>query len=281
MEVAKVLGEWQAVFRQGKLQLSNHIEGLQDLPNRLTAALLGVFHFHMCTDSRWVSVGNSCSSLLASLALGLDHLVAACMASPPKGTAMFYLKGYMAKFSQDARLDGTVAAMASPVADRVLLSLLKDDRLAKRMDKVQAAMTQELAKVQGTPGHIFDLALEASGIQGLIAAGLRTKVCLVAQASVAFMCRRLAPAQELPWCLLSGDVQGNINELALAPAPTDGTAYTIWKLLQEGWDRDQLVAAINLMGEVRWSTTVVEQAHGSAAMVHRHHKHYSSEMMVR
>ena len=77
-------------------------------------------------------MGNSCSSLLASLALGLDELVAGCLKSPPKGSTRYYLQGFKSRFTQDARLYATVAAMASPVADRVLLSLLKDDRLAKR-----------------------------------------------------------------------------------------------------------------------------------------------------
>eukprot|EP00974_Lingulodinium_polyedra_P070808 6854475-Lingulodinium_polyedra.AAC.1 len=35
------------------------------------------------------------------------------------------------------------------------------------------------------------------------------------------------------------------------------------------------------MAEVRFSTTVLEQGHGSAAMVHRHHKDYSSETLVK
>ena len=142
---------------------------------------------------------------------------------------------------------------------------------------IEEHMAQEVHHICHLPLYVFDLCSAASGC-GLSGRKLRSKVILVAQASVAFMNRRLAPFQELPWSLASGDIVQNLNQLKEGPAPIDGTARKIWQLLQEQWDFGQIVAGVELMAEVHCSTTIVEQGHGSAALVHRQHRQYSRQM---
>ncbi len=50
-------------------------------------------------------------------------------------------------------------------------------------------------------------------------------------------------------------------------------------MLRIGFDRAALVAGITLFKEVSWSTTVVEQGHGSAASVHRTHRFYGPQTL--
>eukprot|EP00974_Lingulodinium_polyedra_P003933 370017-Lingulodinium_polyedra.AAC.1 len=63
-----------------------------------------------------------------------------------------------------------------------------------------------------------------------------------------------------------GDVDSNLAALSQAPEPKDGTAKKIWKFLREGWDRPQLIQGVQLLAQIRCSTTVVEQGHGSVVM---------------
>eukprot|EP00974_Lingulodinium_polyedra_P074557 7225347-Lingulodinium_polyedra.AAC.1 len=60
------------------------MEGKVGLTDELVELILGAYHFHTCTDSRWVSVGASCASLVAALCLGLDKLVEISLSAPPK-----------------------------------------------------------------------------------------------------------------------------------------------------------------------------------------------------
>ena len=88
----------------------------------ISAALLALWHFQKLSDSRWVSVGTSCSALVASLLTGLPSLLAELKAVP--NISDFYIGGA-------SRLDDTtcrfivVASLASYVSDIALAALSK------------------------------------------------------------------------------------------------------------------------------------------------------------
>ena len=117
--VATKLAEMQVVWQNGKLNVSETFQGTEGLIEQLTTLLLGAYHFHKCTDSRWVSLGASCSSLMAALCLGLDMHVHVCLADPPKGCTTYYLRGYK-QLNESARTYASIAALGSSVADRAL-----------------------------------------------------------------------------------------------------------------------------------------------------------------
>ena len=55
----------------------------------------------------------------------------------------------------------------------------------------------------------------------------------------------------------------------------DSCAHKVRLLLHKGFSRARLVSAVSLLREVPWSSVPVEQAHASAAVLHRYHPEYS------
>ena len=92
-DVAGQLAAMQVFWSNGKLQISEHMQGTKGLLEKLATCILSVMRFKKCTDSRWVSVGSSCASILAALAVGLDQLVSDALSSPP-GSTTYYLCGF-------------------------------------------------------------------------------------------------------------------------------------------------------------------------------------------
>eukprot|EP00974_Lingulodinium_polyedra_P019904 1923587-Lingulodinium_polyedra.AAC.1 len=102
--------------------------------------MLGVFQFTTFTTSRWISIGDSCRHLIGALSIGVSELVA--MIRKDKATSDYYIKG----FAQlpEALPYARVAAVAAHLCDHLLLAVMKDDRLALRVNELKDITAQEL-----------------------------------------------------------------------------------------------------------------------------------------
>jgi hypothetical protein len=98
----------------------------------------------------------------------------------------------------------------------------------------------------------------------------------------AFMYERIfSVVQDYPWKLLVGDASGNLDELARSEEPIrDSCTRKIRLPFSAGYNKEKLVEAISLLGEVPWSSVPVEQARASVAVLHRFHPGYSEEMLA-
>ena len=85
--------------------------------------------------------------------------------------------------------------------------------------------------------------------------------------------------EDLPWSLAIGDMDENLAGLQEEEDICDLTAHKIAQLLKLRCNYEQVKDAVALFRDVRWSTSGVEQAHGSAAVVHRHHS-YAPNMLA-
>jgi hypothetical protein len=112
------------------------------------------------------------------------------------------------------------------------------------------------------------------------APSLRSQCLEAAHVSVAFMARRFAVAKTAPWTLAVGDIDANLTALGEGVEPLDTTAAKIHQLVRLGYARDELIEGVQLIGQIRWSTTVVEQGHGSSAAIHRAHRFYGRAMLT-
>ena len=72
----------------------------------------------------------------------------------------------------------------------------------------------------------------------------------------------------------------NLEDLMHSEKPEEPASQSIWKLLNIGWPRDQLRRAVELLGEVSWTTLPSEQQHGTLAAVHRWHPEYNPATLV-
>ena len=113
--------------------------------NKVRTLMLGCMGFRKYTDSRWTTVGDSCRSLMASVALGLRSFFDSCHDDPK--CSKYYLAG--AKHLDDTVcLYAAVAAVSSVVSDTLLVEMMADDRLASRGAELTALANEELQWIQ-------------------------------------------------------------------------------------------------------------------------------------
>lgn len=273
--IAQELTELGLVWADGRLLVHRCAAGDPELVRRVSSALLGVFRFQRFTDSRWCSIGLSCRALVASLLLGLGRLVE--IVRDDKRTSDYYIHGF-AKLDQGALVYATVGGIVSHVADAFLVELLEDDRVAKRSDELEALLVEELEWVMGISFEVWGKL--ARLIPGYSSHLMRANCVRSAHIVQAFIFRRvLQKARGLPWSLARGDVAANLEVFRLQPEPQDVVSQKIHKLLAAGYQASSVAEGVRLLSEIQWCTTSVEQAHGSVAVVHRHHKQYGVDML--
>lgn len=126
--------------------------------------------------------------------------------------------------------------------------------------------------------EVWELLSSAAGVSPML---LRSRVVVAAHTSVAFITDRvLSEAKKPPWSLAEGDIKANRSELRKAPVPDEPTTAKIWNLLQMQYSEGDLIAALELMRDCGWSTTSVEQQHGSASIIHKFHSTYGQETLM-
>ena len=110
---------------------------------------------------------------------------------------------------------------------------------------------------------------------------LRSDCTDAADVSCAYAAKKfLRKVRQLPWSLAIGDMSGNLDTLAAGMEPGEQTASKIWKLLQLGCNRAELVDAVAMLRECRWSTVLAEQLHGTTAAIHKLHKELGEAVLT-
>ena len=120
-EWVEVLTSLQLRWQDGCLRVSPAWDGDPKLCELVSACLLHVFRFTVPTESRWVSMGQSCRTLCASLALGVDALVAHSLRQPK--ASEFYLGGFK-RLRPELRQLAAIIAVASYPSDAGLRNLV-------------------------------------------------------------------------------------------------------------------------------------------------------------
>lgn len=242
--------------------------------------LLGTKRF---SDSRWCGMAPCSRSLLASVEAGIDKLVGITLADDTAVGREKHLRGYM-KFTPAARTFATVCSIAGFVTDTLLYELMEDDRVGLRVVALKEILAEEVSWVESLPLPVWERLADALPDEY---DGERLRDACVRATHTAgsyITASYLAPAEKYPWRLARGDIDANLQELKDRPDGATGldeTTTKIYKLVKKGMvSRGALIAAIQLMLEIHWSTTAVEQAHGSAAVVHRFHPEYAGQTLA-
>ena len=89
----------------------------------------------------------------------------------------------------------------------------------------------------------------------------------------------LQPARSYPWKLLHGNRRDNLRELAKAEGLRDEVSVKIKQLVLAGYNEELLLDGLDRLADAKWTTTAVEQAHGSMAHVHRCHLTMEPKML--
>ena len=113
----------------------------------------------------------------------------------------------------------------------------------------------------------------AAVIDGVLGPSSRSLCLHAGHVSSAFFNRRvLVRARGYLSVLCRGDIDQKLDALLLRVDVHDDTTAKIQHLLKAGVSKQRIACALRLMGDMSWSTTVVEQGHGSVVVVHRTHR---------
>ena len=214
------------------LWVNSDFAAREDCHERVFSAILNVMKFRKATSSRWVTFGVSCRSLIAAQAVGLDGLVAQVRSDPK--CSDFYIHGY-SKLSTRIGQYCAATALASNVADSVILLLLEDDRVVPQLESLEQATREELTWLSDLSWYTWRRLASLSD-QNATGAALRTATIGSGLTIRAFLEQKLFKvARGYPWRLAIGDVGQNLSQLFLSQTPPrDQVTARIQKLLKAG-----------------------------------------------
>lgn len=276
-EVVDVLVSLELRWSGDRLEVCNRFEDDPHLMHMLSGALLHLWRFRKFCDSRWITVGVTCRTLVIGLLTGLHDTVRYIREETTASD--YYIHGF-ARLIESLREFISIVAFGSVVSDALLCCLLEDDRVAGRVDELEAALTEEVQWLLSLPGHVWGrvACVISDSYSGHT---LRSLVLLAAFRSLAFADKRiLREAKSFPWSPARGNVDENLRRLGAMPDQTESTTKKIQTLVRFGFNMQQLVDGVGRLRQVSWSTTTVEQCHGSASTLMKAHGDYGKKTLM-
>ena len=271
-EIIEEIVALRMCFRDGRLLVTEEAP-LDDILSRVVYVVTSLWRFRPFAASRWINVGTASRTFIGALLCGLADFVEVIVADPTQ--SKFTINGFR-RLSMEGKVFVCVAGLSSFPTDTVLRGLMRDNRvLAVHADlKVQAL---------GSVMYLTELSAATwsaiAPLCGISGEELRSKTLRAAHISMSFMEHRIwAELDRLPWRLMHGDLDANLDELMREDEePAEPTSAKIYRLLHLGWNRSELKAALRLCREVPWGTKVVEEIHASGSCVRKFHPEIATE----
>ena len=244
----------------------------------ISGALLGVYHFRPFSDSRWVTIGCNCRTLVASLLLGLPSLVAEIRDDPRSSD---YNIGQWDCLGKAELRFITMSSLVSYVSDAACALIFEDQRLARIAAAVKKEIRGELVWLESQPNHMWEAVSLVLHKDDMDAARLKSDVIAGAHISASyFFMKCMTQVAEYPWSLAGGDREKKLQVLKSGPQPTQATGAKIWWLLQAKFSPAQLNAGLDLLLDAPWATAATEQGHAMGALVKRMHHELGQHALV-
>ena len=273
-EFTELATDLQMRFEDGHLKIAEKWKHEAEVTEMVVTTLLHIWKFKKFSDSRWLSLGPSCRSVMAALMCGLKPYVTWLLARP--GNSRYYLGGFLDYYSKSvAELIGIVATSAF-VPDAALASMLDDDRLVHTVSALEADLVHEAEYVAGIAEPIWAFFGQVLGWEG---SSLRQAAISGSVISAGFILWRLRHLHEHPWTLCRGDLDKNLDELQEGPAPTEETALKVYNLVRMGYSRDAIKDGLRLLGNSSFSTTQVEEGHVFGSNIMQQHRMYGENTL--
>ena len=142
------LAERGVIYHNGMLFVSDLFQHDPSIYDFLYSSILSVWRFRKFTRGRWLTVGSSMRTLVASCLLGLRGIYKATVDDPK--VSLFNLNGF-SRLSESMLYFATVACVAPRAVEAVQVELLEDDRALVHFDALEAAALDELVWMDKLP----------------------------------------------------------------------------------------------------------------------------------
>ena len=130
----------------------------------LVTLLLSIWSFRKWSDSRWLSMGPSCRTLVAALSCGLRPFVSWILSRP--GVSRYFLGGFQDHYSTEVTELVGIVATSSFAADAALVSMLEDDRLVHTAAALHDDMRTEVEYIANIPDLMWSFLGAVLGREG-------------------------------------------------------------------------------------------------------------------
>ena len=274
-------GQWlgmlvklQVRFKDEKLYIAREYMYDADLPAVLTALMFKTWRLRKWSDSRWLSVGESCRTLLSACLLGLPHRVRFIIST---GRASKYFIGGMAEHLTPRVVHmACIVATSSFASDVVVGMLMKDDRLPRHLGEIDRAVKESILRTERIHPHVWAVLAAVAEIQPRT---LCNDAVEAAVTSGAYLSAKLREARRMPWALCRGDHALNLARLEAGAEPAELVSKKIWKALHVGMPRSIFLEGLRRMEQCCWTASAAEQAHRSASGLMRQHRQCGAETL--
>ncbi len=194
----------------------------------------------------------------------------------PPSESNYYLAGYLNMTPGIARML-VICACTGGVSEAPLAKLLEDDRLPRMLPDIDSCVQIERDRVLSVSVPILDM---FGSICDASASELLDQMSHAVAVQISYAEHRIREARQLPWSLISLDIEEKLLELKLGAKPIEPTSEKIWLLLQIGAPMDRLIAGVKLLGEMPWTSRTVEQGHVLSSALMQQHKMYTSDTLT-
>jgi len=266
------------VWRPGAQTLSVSVElaHSNDRFEKVAAVIVFFLSWRRFSVTRWGGVTSACQRLIRSYLIGLDYL---CMMVFNGGGSAYHLHGFK-RIGPEVRTLAAVGSLGMWPLDRFALELLEDDRLLLRAKTLMPRLEQDATKTTLISSATWEAVAECIAQPCFGAHDLRdtTIHCMFTGLGYIHM-HALRLLAEYPAKLTQGDVSEKIRELLRDEGVEEFNAKRLRTALLCGVPESEATRALLLLRDAPCTTGLHEKAHKPAALLHRQHKLYGSQLL--
>lgn len=208
---------------------------------------------------------------------GIDSLIGHVLGS--NHCSDYHISGWL-RVTDELRCFILVTAIASYIPDAFLGCAFEDDRVVQQLAYMQAAVSEEIEYVSTLPDPVWGVLSALAHCSPRFLQSITTRAAHVAAGFLDT--RAFSAARMPPWHLCHGNREDNLQRLSeVVEIPSEATTSKLWRLLRLGYNRAQLLDALELMSCVSWSVKVTEQGHVHASSLNKLHEHRAETLVCR
>ena len=258
-----------------RLRVSASLADEPDAINMVTTVVRYCMHWVDFSDTRWCKVGQCGRLYLRSLMVGIDHLVQLAVAND--AVSKWHLNGYMKFGSVSAKTYLAVAACAGRPSESFLLELLEDDRFLIHHARYWQVLADEHLYLLSLPFAFYSTVADVLKVD---VHDYRAQVINASVVSIGYLHMDLwVHIAKAPLKYFIGNVHQNIVGLMAETDVSDPLSAKMQSLAVAGF-QSEVESSCLLTREASWTTTLVEQAHGSAAQLGHRHPQLEAETLT-